>query len=45
LRERYQYEDINVDWMIVLKLILKKQEKRMWSGLNQLRIRKSGELW
>jgi hypothetical protein len=41
---RVYLEDLGVDGRLILKYISQKQNTRLWSGLNWLKIRASGEL-
>jgi hypothetical protein len=43
LNGRHHSKDISIDGMIILKLILKKEGGRVWTGLIWLRIR-TGEV-
>jgi hypothetical protein len=36
--ERYYFKYIGVDGRIILKLILRRQDERVWTGLIRLRI-------
>jgi hypothetical protein len=44
MKERSYMEDLNIDGRIMLKLILKQQSGRAWTGLIWVRIGKSGGL-
>ena len=42
LRERSHLDDLSIDWNIILKLIFKKWDREIWTGLIWLRIGTGG---
>jgi hypothetical protein len=44
LRERYHFEDLDVDGRIIMKWIFKKWVLEVWTGLTWLRIETDGGL-
>jgi hypothetical protein len=44
MKGRDHFEDLGIDWMIVLKWMLGEQVGRVWSGFIWLRIETNGRL-